>query len=50
MRTASRSRSPGSKSPRAQQGFERFKLYDVLPKERIFHSVDEAIRTLAKPS
>ncbi len=37
-------------SPRAQQGFERFKLYDVLPKERIFHSVDEAIRTLAKPS
>ncbi len=37
-------------SPRAQQGFERFKLYDVVPKERFFHSVDEAIRTLAKPS
>lgn len=37
-------------SARAQQGFERFKLYDVLPKERIFRSVDEAIRTLAKPS
>jgi len=37
-------------SPRAQQAFERFKLYDVLPRERIFHSVDEAVRTLATPS
>ena len=37
-------------STRAQQAFERFKLYDVLPRERIFRSVDEAVRTLAKPS
>jgi sulfate permease, SulP family len=37
-------------STRAQQAFERFKLYDVLPQERIFRSVDEAVRTLAKPS
>jgi SulP family sulfate permease len=37
-------------SPRAQQAFERFKLYDVLPRDHFFHSVDEAIRTLAKPS
>ncbi len=35
-------------SPRAQQAFERFGIYDVLPKERIFHSVDEAVRALAK--
>ena len=34
-------------SARAQDAFERFRLYDVLPKERIFRSVDEAIRTLA---
>jgi MFS superfamily sulfate permease-like transporter len=37
-------------STRAQQAFERFKLYDVLPREHIFRSVDEAVRTLAKPS
>jgi MFS superfamily sulfate permease-like transporter len=37
-------------STRAQQAFERFGIYDVVPKERIFRSVDEAIRTLAKPS
>jgi SulP family sulfate permease len=34
-------------STRAQEAFERFKLYDVLPKDRIFRSVDEAIRALA---
>jgi MFS superfamily sulfate permease-like transporter len=34
-------------STRAQQAFERFKLYDVLPKEHIFHSVDEAVRGMA---
>jgi MFS superfamily sulfate permease-like transporter len=34
-------------SVRAQQAFERFGLYDVLPKDRIFRSVDEAIRALA---
>jgi MFS superfamily sulfate permease-like transporter len=33
-------------STRARDAFERFKLYDVLPKDRIFFSVDEAVRTL----
>ena len=37
-------------STRAQQAFERFRIYDVLPREHIFHSVDEAVRTLASPS
>src|SRR6266481_4716922 len=37
-------------STRAQQAFERFKLYNVLPREHIFRSVDEAVRTLASPS
>ena len=27
---------------------ERFRLFDVLPKEHVFHSVDEAVRKLAK--
>lgn len=35
-------------STRAQDAFERFRLYDVLPRERIFRSVDEAIRKLAE--
>lgn len=35
-------------SVRAQDAFERFKLFDVLPKEHVFHSVDEAVRSLAK--
>lgn len=35
-------------SVRAQDAFERFKLFDVLPKEHVFHSVDEAVRKLAK--
>jgi sulfate permease, SulP family len=34
-------------SPRAQDAFERFKLYDELPRDHVFHSVDEAVRTLA---
>jgi len=33
-------------STRAQAAFERFNLYDVLPKERVFLSVDEAVRAL----
>jgi MFS superfamily sulfate permease-like transporter len=35
-------------STRAQDAFARFGLYDVLPKEQIFHSVDEAVRKLGK--
>jgi len=35
-------------STRAQQAFARFELYDVLPKDHVFRSVDEAIRTLAE--
>lgn len=35
-------------STRAQEAFERFKLHDVLPKDHIFFSVDEAVRKLAK--
>ena len=34
-------------SLRAQDAFERFGLYDVLPKDHVFHSVDEAVRGLA---
>ena len=34
-------------SIRAQQAFERFELYDVLPKSCMFHSVDQAIHALA---
>jgi MFS superfamily sulfate permease-like transporter len=34
-------------SLRAQDAFERFRLYDVLPKDHVFHSVDQAIRALA---
>ncbi|MGJ4967813.1 MULTISPECIES: SulP family inorganic anion transporter [unclassified Bradyrhizobium] len=33
-------------SLRAQAAFERFGLYDVLPRERVFHSVDHALRKL----
>jgi sulfate permease, SulP family len=35
-------------SERAQDAFERFKLFDALSRDHIFHSVDEAIRALAK--
>src|SRR5882757_1343484 len=34
-------------SARAQDAFERFGLYDVLPKNQVFRSVDEAVRKLA---
>ena len=37
-------------SVRAQDAFERFGIHDVLPRERIFHSVDEAVRALAGQS
>jgi hypothetical protein len=35
-------------STRAQDAFERFRLYDALPREHVFHSVDEAVRKLGK--
>jgi MFS superfamily sulfate permease-like transporter len=34
-------------SLRAQAAFERFGLYDALPRDRVFRSVDEAVRKLA---
>src|SRR5438105_2970584 len=34
-------------SVRAQAAFERFNLYDALPKDHVFLSVDEAVRKLA---
>jgi sulfate permease, SulP family len=34
-------------SLRAQDAFERFGLYDALPRDHVFHSVDEAVRALA---
>ncbi|MGJ5206915.1 SulP family inorganic anion transporter [Bradyrhizobium sp. HKCCYLR20261] len=33
-------------SLRAQEAFERFGLYDVLPRDRVFHSVDLALQKL----
>jgi SulP family sulfate permease len=36
-------------SARAQEAFERFKLYDALPREHIFLSVDAAVRALSPP-
>ena len=33
-------------STRAQEAFERFGIYQLLPRDRVFRSVDEAIRTL----
>jgi sulfate permease, SulP family len=35
-------------STRAQAAFERFRLYDTLPREHVFHSVEEAVRKLAE--
>jgi MFS superfamily sulfate permease-like transporter len=35
-------------SVRAQDAFERFRLFDALPREHVFHSVDEAVHRLAK--
>ena len=34
-------------SLRAQAAFERFALYSALPRDHVFHSVDQAIRALA---
>ena len=34
-------------SPRAYEAFERFRLYDELPRDHVFHSVEEAVRALA---
>ena len=36
-------------SLRAQAAFERFGIYEVLPRQRIFRSVEEAVRALAPP-
>jgi hypothetical protein len=33
-------------STRAQQAFERLRIHDVLPKDHIFLSVDEAVHAL----
>jgi MFS superfamily sulfate permease-like transporter len=35
-------------STRAQDAFERFRLYDALPREHVFHSVEEAVHRLGK--
>ncbi len=35
-------------STRAQDAFERFRIYDALPREHVFRSVEEAVRKLAK--
>jgi MFS superfamily sulfate permease-like transporter len=35
-------------SVRAQEAFERFAIYDALPRDHVFHSVDEAVRKLGK--
>ena len=35
-------------STRAQEAFARFEIYDVLPKDHIFRSVDQAIHTLGR--
>ena len=31
---------------RAQEAFTRFGIYDALPKDHVFRSVDEAIKSL----
>ncbi|WP_027555807.1 SulP family inorganic anion transporter [Bradyrhizobium sp. Cp5.3] len=35
-------------SVRAQNAFERFRLFEALPREHVFHSVDEAVHKLAR--
>lgn len=35
-------------SVRAQNAFERFALFDILPRDHVFHSVHEAVVALAK--
>ncbi|MFB9269121.1 SulP family inorganic anion transporter [Bradyrhizobium erythrophlei] len=37
-------------STRAQEAFERFDLYDMLPRNHVFRSVDEAVRALGGQS
>ena len=37
-------------SVRAQDAFERFKLFDALSRDHVFHSVDEAVRVLGPKS
>lgn len=37
-------------STRAQQAFERFGIYGVLPRDHVFHSVDQAVHKLAPGS
>jgi sulfate permease, SulP family len=37
-------------SLRAQNAFERFGLYDALPRDHVFQSVDEAVRALSAAS
>ena len=37
-------------STRARDAFERLNIYDVLPKDLIFYSVDEAVHALARPA
>jgi len=37
-------------SLRAQDGFERFGIAEMLPRTHLFHSVDEAIKALSKKS
>jgi SulP family sulfate permease len=34
-------------STRAQEAFSRFRIYDALPKDRVFRSVDEAMQALS---
>ena len=34
-------------STRAQEAFQRFGIYDRLPRDRVFRSVAEAIKALA---
>src|SRR5262249_13946186 len=36
-------------SVRAQEALDRFRIHDVLQPDRIFRSVEQAIRTLGKP-
>ncbi len=35
-------------SVRVQNAFERFAIFDILPRDHVFHSVNEAVGTLAK--
>jgi MFS superfamily sulfate permease-like transporter len=35
-------------SPRAQEAFERFRIYEALPRNHVFRSVAEAVAALAK--